>query len=149
MKRIRRIMHATDFSPASRAAFTQAVELARVTGAELILAHALSFVPPYLGGEAYMSPSTWDRIEASARSTARRRLDALIGRARKAGVRARALVIVGSPYEQIARAAGSARAEMLVVGTHGRTGLPRLLVGSVAQRILATARCPVLLVRPR
>jgi universal stress protein A len=57
--------------------------------------------------------------------------------------------MVGSPYEVIVRAARSKRVDVLVLGTHGRTGLPRFFLGSVAARVLATAPCPVLTVRGR
>jgi universal stress protein A len=57
--------------------------------------------------------------------------------------------MAGSPYEVIVRAARSKRVDVLVVGTHGRTGLPRFFLGSVAARVLATAPCPVLTVRGR
>ena len=57
--------------------------------------------------------------------------------------------MVGSPYEVIVRAARSKGVDVLVLGTHGRTGLPRFFLGSVATRVLATAPCPVLTVRGR
>jgi nucleotide-binding universal stress UspA family protein len=64
-------------------------------------------------------------------------------------VRATGLIMEGSPYEVIARAARSRRADVLVLGTHGRTGLSRFFLGSVAARVLASAPCPVLTVRGR
>ena len=57
--------------------------------------------------------------------------------------------MVGGPYEVIVRAARSKCADVLVLGMHARTGLPRFFLGSVATRVLATARCPVLTVRGR
>ena len=88
-----------------------------------------------------------DQLEASAWAGARAELKKLVGSARRAGVRASGVIVVGSPYEEITRAARSRRADMIVIGTHGRTGLTRALLGSVAMRVLATARCPVLTVR--
>jgi universal stress protein A len=148
MARIRTVMMASDFSTASRPAFEQAVGLAKSTRATLLVMHALALVPPTLGGE-YIPPQTWDRIEAANRAEARKRIDALVAKAKRAGVRAAGLIMVGSPYEVIVRAARSKRADVLVMGTHGRTGLPRFLLGSVATRVLATAPCPVLTVRGR
>jgi universal stress protein A len=55
--------------------------------------------------------------------------------------------MIGSPYDVIVRAARSKRVDVLVLGTHGRTGLARFFLGSVATRVLATAHCPVLTVR--
>jgi nucleotide-binding universal stress UspA family protein len=71
----------------------------------------------------------------------------LVDRAKKAGIRAVGLLLEGDPAQQIVRAARSKRAELLVVGTHGRTGLSKLFVGSVAARVVATASCPVATVR--
>jgi nucleotide-binding universal stress UspA family protein len=148
MTRIRRIMYASDFSRASRAAFAKAVEIAKANRAELVVAHALTLAPPFVEG-VYISPKTWDEIETSARDAVQKQLSVLVAKAARAGVRATSLIVVGSPYEQIVRAARLKRADMLVIGTHGRTGLGKLLLGSVAERVLSTARCPVLTVRGR
>lgn len=148
MARMRRVMMASDFSPASRAAFARAVELARANRATLLLMHAVTLPPPTLGGE-YIPPQTWERIDAAARAAAQKQLAALVAKARRAGVRAVGLIMTGSPHEVIVRAARARRADVLVLGTHGRTGLPRLFLGSVASRVLATAPCPVLTVRGR
>jgi universal stress protein A len=120
MARIRTVMVASDFSPASRAAFARAVELAKANRARLLVMHALTLVPPMLGGE-YIPPQAWDRIEAAGHAQARDRIKALVAKAKRAGVRAAGLVMVGSPYEVIVRAARSKRVDVLVLGTHGRT----------------------------
>jgi nucleotide-binding universal stress UspA family protein len=70
-----------------------------------------------------------------------------VARARTDGVRAESLLLQGLPAEQIVRAARSKRADLVVLGTHGRSGLPRLVLGSVAERVIGLARCPVLTVR--
>lgn len=149
MTRIRTVMMASDFSPASRPAFARAVDLARANRATLLVVHALALVPPTLGGGTYLPRGTWDRVEEANRAAAQKQIDALVAKARRAGVRATGLIVVGSPHEVIVRAARSRRADVLVLGTHGRTGLPRLLLGSVATRVLTTAPCPVLTVRGR
>ena len=146
MNRIRRILHATDFSPASRLAFTRAVEMARANRAELLLVHVMSpIVVPV--GEGYVSADVYDSIEASMRAASQKQLKALLARARKAGARARTLLLDGIIHERIVRAARANRADLIVIGTHGRTGLAKLFLGSVAGRVLAIARCPVLTVR--
>ena len=72
---------------------------------------------------------------------------ALVKRAKKSGVRADARMVTGDPSLQIVRTARSARADVIVIGTHGRRGVSRFLLGSVAERVVATAPCPVLTVR--
>ncbi len=148
MRRFRRVLYATDFSKASRPAFTTALGLAKGNRASLLVVHALAFMPPILGSD-YLPPRVIDQLEASAWAGARAELKKLVGSARRAGVRASGVIVMGSPYEQITRAARSRRADVIVIGTHGRTGLTKALLGSVAMRVLATARCPVLTVRAR
>jgi nucleotide-binding universal stress UspA family protein len=148
MRHYRRIMHASDFSRASRAAFARAVELAKRDRTELVVVHVLTPVMPTVA-DGPISARTWEDIEATARATAQRALDALVAKAKKAGVRARGALLEGVPHEAIARMARRARADLLVIGTHGRTGLARFFLGSVASRVVATAPCPVLTVRGR
>ena len=146
MASIRRILHPTDFSSASRAAFARAVDLARDNRAELVLAHVIApYVP--LAGEGYMPPRLWEEMDASTKAYARKNIDALAARAKKAGVRVKTLLLEGLPHERIAAAAKSARADIIVMGTHGRTGLAHFFVGSVAERVVASAPCPVMTVR--
>jgi nucleotide-binding universal stress UspA family protein len=146
MSRIRRILHPSDFSRASSAAFAKAVETTKTNRAELLLTHVMTPVV-LVTGDGYLSPDVYDKIEASARASAEKQLRILAARAKKAGVRAKVLLLEGVPHEQITRAARTTRADLVVLGTHGRTGLARLFVGSVASRVLSTATCPVLTVR--
>jgi nucleotide-binding universal stress UspA family protein len=143
----RRIVHASDFSPASGKAFTTA--LARAGRGPLTIAHVLAPFVPVAAGEGFILPETYERLDASARAAARKQLDRLVARARQAGVRATGLLLDGAPHEQILRAIKARRADLVVIGTHGRTGLTRFLLGSVAARVVTLAPCPVLTVRGR
>ncbi|HUG37481.1 MAG TPA: universal stress protein [Candidatus Limnocylindrales bacterium] len=145
MKRIRRILHPSDFSSASRAAFMRSVEMAKANRAELVVAHALA--PIVLPGDGYISPQIYDEIDTSARVAARKQLAALVARAKKAGVRAKALLLDGAAHERIVSAAKAGRADLVVMGTHGRTGFARLFLGSVAERVVGLSPCPVMTVR--
>ncbi|HYB69056.1 MAG TPA: universal stress protein [Candidatus Bathyarchaeia archaeon] len=147
--RIRRVLHATDFSPASTRAFRYATDLATMHRAQLVILHVMT--PPALGmpGEGYVTPQIYDTLEASARRQAGKRLDALVARARTAGARARGMLLEGVPHELIVRAVRSQKADLLVIGTHGRSGLAKFFLGSVASRLVSTAGCPVLTVRGR
>ena len=146
MSRIRRILHPSDFSRASGAAFTKAMEMAKVNRAELLVVHVLTpFIP--MVGEGYVSPTVYEEIEASARARAQKQLNLLVTKGKKAGVRVKGVLAEGVPHEQITRAARAKRADLVVVGTHGRTGLAKFFLGSVAARVVSLARCPVLTVR--
>ncbi len=148
MKRAKRVLHATDFSGASGRAFATALDLARADHAELLLVHVLAPVVP-IAGEGYVSPKAYDDLARSLRTHANRQLARLADRARRARARVRTLLLEGSPYEGITRAARARRADLIVMGTHGRGALAKFFLGSVAERVVGTAPCPVLTVRGR
>ncbi len=144
--KVRRMLHPTDFSRSSGAAFKKAVALAKENRAELLLVHVLLPAAPFIG-DGYVSPKTYEQLEAAARREAERELAKLLARARKATARVKALLAEGVPYDQIARLARSKRADLIVMGTRGRTGFSKFFLGSVAERVIALASCPVLTVR--
>jgi nucleotide-binding universal stress UspA family protein len=143
-----RILHATDFSAASGAAFKHAVEEARRDRAELLILHVMT-PPAPLVADAYVTPNVWDTLLRSQRASAQRRLDSLVDKARRRRVRARGLLVEGVPADSIVRTARARGARMIVMGTHGRSGAARFFLGSVAGRVVAAAHCPVLTVRGR
>jgi nucleotide-binding universal stress UspA family protein len=148
MSRFRRILHATDFSTASTPAFAKALALARQERAELRLVHVMT--PPAMFLEdSYLSARTFRELQSRARRAVEDRLARLLARAKRAGVRAGADVREGLPADEILRAARRRRADLIVVGTHGRSGFARAVLGSVAARVVTLARCPVLTVRGR
>lgn len=142
-----RILYATDFSPASRAAFAKALALAKANRAELVISHVLAPVMPPVADGAYVSPHVYASLEAAGRRYGKQHLDRLVARARKAGIRTRGLLLDGLVHDRIVAAARKLRADMIVMGTHGRSGLARFVLGSVASRVVSHARCPVLTVR--
>jgi nucleotide-binding universal stress UspA family protein len=146
MSRIRRILHPSDFSRASGAAFTKAVDLAKTNKAELLVVHVLAPILPMLA-DGYVSPKVYEDLLASARAYGKKNLDALVAKAKKAGVRTKSLLLEGTAHAQIARTARRLRADFVVMGTHGRAGLAKLFLGSVAGRVVAIAPCPVMTVR--
>jgi nucleotide-binding universal stress UspA family protein len=146
VRTFRRILHPSDFSPASRPAFTRALALAKASRAELLVVHVLPVLP--MIPDVYIASRTYDELQRGQRASGHKQLDRLVRRAKTAGVRASGILLdVGVPAERITRLARSWHADMIVMGTHGRTGLTRALVGSVAARVVATAHCPVLTVR--
>ena len=141
-----RILVATDFSPASEPALKEAAKLARSNKAELLIAHA--YEPPSpLQIDGYVAPWIYNEWEGTLRKEAELALSPLVERARQEGVTARPVVLKGTPFRAITDAAQAEHAELVVMGTHGRTGLSRLVLGSVAARVAASAPCPVLTVR--
>jgi nucleotide-binding universal stress UspA family protein len=145
---MRRILHPSDFSPASSAALRKAIEMAKASRGQLLIAHVLSPVVP-VAGEGYISPKVYDEIAASSRTWAQKKLAKLLAQVKKAGVRTSGTLLEGIAHEQIVRFARSKRADVIVMGTHGRSGLAKLFLGSVAGRVVAAATAPVLTVRGR
>ena len=146
MARIRQILFASDLSKASMKAFVTAVTLAKANRAMMTIVHVVTPVTP-LVPERYDRIETVQELHVEMRRWSQQEISKLTERAKKAGVRATGFVTEGDPGRQIVRAARSKRADLIVMGTHGRTGLARVFVGSVAGRVVATAGCPVVTVR--
>lgn len=133
----------TDFSPASERAFDEALAMAKLRGAELVIGHVIP-TPGVLGfgvGEVVLA------VDTRVREGAENDLEALRRKAERAGIPTRIEILSGSPQDALVEAAEKAHAELMVVGTHGRTGFSRMVMGSVAARLVCTAPCPVLTVR--
>lgn len=133
------IVFPTDFSTASDAALVHAAALARQSGARLLIVHVEEPPLAYGGGELYYGlpePSS-ERILKMLEDV--RPADPAVPFTHR--------LTMGDPAAEIVRIAGDETAEMIVLGTHGRTGITRLLMGSVAESIVRHAPCPVLVYR--
>jgi nucleotide-binding universal stress UspA family protein len=140
MVRFHTILHPTDFSPSSEEAFHLACDLARECDARFIVVHAVEPAPAMVG-EAALVPLELDEL----REEARHKMDDL--QPTDPGVHMETMVRDGPAPAVILDAADEFDADLIVMGTHGRTGLSRLFLGSVAELVLRRARCPVLTVK--
>ncbi len=140
-----KILHPTDFSGAAERAQAQAVELAGRLRGEVVLLHVCVKAPLY--NEGLFGTADVDRVYQAQREWAEGELTKRVATLREAGLGARWIVRSGMPAEEIVDAAAKEGADMIVIGTHGRSGLPRLILGSVAERVIRQAPCPVLSVR--
>lgn len=140
-----RIVVPTDFSECSREAWTLAKRTVAAPGSELVLTHILTEVPSY--GEGTVSVETARSVRESARAWTEDALADWVGKARAEGLDARAVLRIGVAHEEIVTLAGEERADLIVIGTYGRGGISRALLGSVADRVVRLAPCPVLTVR--
>jgi nucleotide-binding universal stress UspA family protein len=136
---VRTILHPTDFSQPCEAAFEVACSLARDHGAGMIVIHVIAPPPPPLG-RALPPPLP---------ATHRDELEDMLRRhkASAPGVQMTCRLEDGDPAGRVVDAALAARCDLIVMGTNGRGGLGRLLLGSVAERVLRTAPCPVVTVK--
>jgi nucleotide-binding universal stress UspA family protein len=140
MVRFHTILHPTDFSPNSAEAFHFACALARDCGARLIVLHAVEPAPAMVG-ETALVPYELEEL----REEAHRKLAEL--RPADPGVHMETLIRDGPAPAIILETADQCSADLIVMGTHGRTGLKRLFLGSVAELVLRRAHCPVLTVK--
>jgi nucleotide-binding universal stress UspA family protein len=140
---IRRILCATDFSPASHAALDTAAELARRFSARLTLFHAHQ-VPTFVYPDGMMplAPELMMDLERSVVAE----LDRLASSLRDLEVEVRHTL--GAPAAEICRAADEIDADLIVLGTHGRTGLSHVVLGSVAEKVVRKCTRPVLTIHP-
>lgn len=138
MKKIKRIFIATDFSDTSKEAFNQAVQLARQMDATLLLAHVIE---PIDMAASHLEPFGFHELRLQ------QRLDRMVQPVREEGLLVETHLLKGDPAAEITKAAGDLQCDLIVMGTHGRTGVPRLLMGSVTERVLRTSPVPIVAVR--
>jgi nucleotide-binding universal stress UspA family protein len=133
------ILFPTDFSTASDAALVHAEALAKQSGARLLIVHVEEPPLAYGGGELYYGLPEPDSERIIKMLEDVRPQDPAVPFTHR--------LTMGDPAGEIVRIATDERAEMIVLGTHGRTGMVRLLMGSVAEAIVRRAPCPVLVYR--
>ncbi len=143
---IQRILHPTDFSDSSKHALTYAVSFAQEYSAELCLLHVIEEVARAMYFDMLQTPPLAEimaDIEAQANTAMRK----LLPEECEGKLQVEYIVRTGVPFLEIVGCAEEIKADMIVCGTHGRTGLKHVLFGSVAERVVRKASCPVLSVR--
>ncbi len=144
--RIRKILLPTDFSEYSRTALAYACELAEKYGAELHLLHALEIHP--VSTPDFGMGLALPRYVAESKQHAETSLSKFLESQQAARLKVVHRLIEGSPRTEIPRYARDQNIDLIVLSTHGRTGLAHALMGSVAENVVRTAPCPVLTIRP-
>jgi nucleotide-binding universal stress UspA family protein len=144
---VKRVVVATDFSDGAERALTVAIRFAKLLGATVDIVHvypmAAAGVLSPIPGVVPMPPPPPDVIDEIER-----RLDALATQVREAGVNGLTTSLEGRAADEIVAYANRVSTDLIVMGTHGRTGIRRVLLGSVAEQVLRQARCPLLVVPP-
>ena len=144
-----RVLVTTDFSPAGDHAVNHAFRLAADHGAEVLLLHVLEMVVAPNPVYAYyptdpLTPEVRARAESDARQALEDRVPKTGG---LADIPHQTLVVPGMPAEEIIRVAEAHQVDLIVISTHGRTGLTHFILGSTAERVIRHVHCPVLVVR--
>jgi universal stress protein A len=135
----KKILFPTDFSPASQEALKWATSLARESGATLLIVHVEEPPMAYGGGELYLG------VDETNRQELRKALAQVVPT--DPNVPYEHKLLIGDPATSIVDLAESEGVDFIVLGSHGRTGLTRLLMGSVAEAVVRRAKCPVLTVK--
>lgn len=146
--KIEKILVPTDFSQGSHKALQYAVMLGTEFKAKIVLLHVVS-TPLDISG-MHVPHFSLDKIMEEMRERAEKEMEALLQEKniKKAGITFETQVREGVPFLQIIQGAKEAEADLIVMGTHGRTGLEHVFFGSTAEKVVRKAPCPVLTVRP-
>jgi universal stress protein A len=140
--KLKRILVPLDFSECSKKALQYAIPFARQFGASLSL---LNVVQPYYP-VSDMVPMDVETLELRMRETSEAEL-AVVRKSLDPDLKATAVLRVGNPHVEIVRAARDLDADLIILSTHGRTGLSHVLMGSTSERVVRHAGCPVLVLR--
>ena len=145
MKPFEKILTAIDFSESSDFAFEYALTLARQFQAELTVMHVIN-EPVDLRG-FYVPHISFEQLEKEIEEGAEKMMEKFCQTKMGDFGRYTTAVVAGIPYEEILRKAEESGASLIVLGTHGRTGIDHLIFGSTAERVVRSAVCPVLTIR--
>lgn len=140
---LRRIICPTDFSDNARLALDQAIMLARWSGASITVMHVAESLPP-LPVETHAALPGLGPLAADLRANLEKELGQFAARATQRGVRVETMLSHGDPADEILRGVEEHGADLLVMGTHGRSGFRRFMLGSVTEKVLHLSHCPVL-----
>jgi universal stress protein A len=148
---LKRILVPTDFSESSERALKYAVRLGRPYKAEIVVLHVFH-LKEYLGllsQREDIDSATANQVLEASKNGATEKLEDLVRRVDGKEVVVLPVLLIGVPFEEIVRYAGEQEADLIVMPTHGRTGLAHFLLGSTTERVISHSDCPVLVIRTR
>lgn len=145
---IRTILLPTDFSECGNYALSYAASLARTFKASIICVNVIEPIVPAVGYSGMTEPMPIADITERLEDSAERELPKLAEGADCAGLDVEELVVHGEAASEIVRVAADRKVDLIVISSHGRTGLGRILFGSTAESVVRHAPCPVLVVKP-
>jgi nucleotide-binding universal stress UspA family protein len=138
----------TDFSECANYALSYASQLARGAGASIICVHVIEPVVPTVGYTGMAEPLPIADISEQLEDSAERELPKIAGCEECSGLRVEEVITHGDAASEIVRVARDRGVDLIVISSHGRTGLGRILFGSTAEAVVRHAPCPVLVVKP-
>jgi universal stress protein A len=145
---LRQILLPTDFSGCANYALPYAAALARAAQAKIICLHVVEPVVPTVGYTGLAEPLPIADVSDQLEGSAERELPKLTACDECAGLEIEEVIVHGDPAAEIVRVAGERQVDLIVISSHGRTGLGRIIFGSTAEAVVRHAVCPVLVVKP-
>jgi len=145
--KLQKILLPTDFSGCANYALPYAAEIARATKATIICLHVVEPVVPAVGYTGLAEPMPID-ISEQLEDSAERQLPRLAECEECVGLNVEEVIVHGDPAAEIVRVAAEKEVNLIVISSHGRTGLGRMIFGSTAEAVVRHATCPVLVVKP-
>lgn len=146
--RLKKILLPTDFSGCANYALPYAAAIARATKAQIICVHVVEPVVPAVGYTGLAEPLPIADISEQLEDSAERQLPKLAECEECAGLNVEEVIVHGDAAAEIVRVASEQEADLIVISSHGRTGLGRIIFGSTAESVVRHASCPVLVVKP-
>jgi nucleotide-binding universal stress UspA family protein len=138
----------TDFSECGNYALTYATSLARTFGASILCVHVIEPMVPTVGYSGIAEPLPIADISDQLEDSAERELPKIAECEECAGLEVEEVIVHGEAASEIVRVAKDRQVDLIIVASHGRTGLGRILFGSTAEAVVRYAPCPVLVVKP-
>jgi nucleotide-binding universal stress UspA family protein len=146
---LRSILLPTDFSECAECALPYATQLARAAGARLVCLYVVEPMMPPVGYAPVAEPLPAVDVSEQLQQSAERELPKLAEREECAGLDVEELIVHGEAAAEIVRVAAERAVDLIVISSHGRTGLGRMIFGSTAESVVRHAHCPVLVVKPK
>lgn len=140
---IKKILIPTDGSEHSIHAAEYGISIAKTHEAQITVVYVLDEVVI----DRFTKVTDREDVERELKADGQRYINYILGLAEKAGVKATSLIAKGRPFEQIVHLANGLNMDLIVLGTYGRRGPERILLGSVAERVIEYSNCPVLVVK--
>jgi nucleotide-binding universal stress UspA family protein len=147
MIKLTKILYPTDFSESSLEALKYAVSFAREFKAKLVLMHVVN-EQIFSEGLSLPRATAPEALEQELTAEATRQIRMLIPASELAGLQLEQVILRGMPFLEIIRYAKANAVDLIVIGTHGRSGMEHIIFGSTAEKVVRKAPCPVLSVRP-
>ena len=146
--RLKKILLPTDFSGCANYALPYAAAIARAANAQIICVHVVEPVVPTVGYTGLADPMPIADISEQLEDSAERQLPKLAECEECAGLNVEEVIVHGDAAAEIVRVASEEEVDLIVISSHGRTGLGRMIFGSTAESVVRHASCPVLVVKP-